>query len=58
MAHPRTKENALSIAFTEGEMAEFKDAARAAEKPIRVFVREKALEALRLLRHSEPARSG
>ena len=39
-------------------MAEFKDAARVAEKPLRVFVREKTLEALRLTRKRESTSSG
>ena len=58
LAHPRRKQNSISIVFTDVEMAEFVEAARAAYKPLRVFIREKTLEALRLTRSSEVASDG
>lgn len=51
--HPRRKENSISVVFTDVERAEFEEAARAAYKPLRVFVRLKALEALRFPRRDE-----
>ena len=58
LAHPRRKENSISVVFTDVELAEFEEAARAAYKPLRVFVRLKALEALRLPHQDESAKSG
>jgi hypothetical protein len=58
LEHPRRKENSISVVFTDVERAEFEEAARAAYKPLRVFVRLKALEALRLTHHTETTSTG